>query len=61
MSVMAILGTSLYARTTRAEMIRSLDIIFKHYYDDVAVSGREYRYIESSGIGSNLVGHCLLP
>ena len=30
-------------------------------YDDVAVSGREYRYIESSGIGSNLVGHRLLP
>lgn len=30
-SVMAILGTSLFVGTTRAEIIRSLDIIFKQY------------------------------
>jgi len=52
---MAILGTSLFAITTRGEIIRSLDIIFNHYYDDMAVSGLQYRNIESSGIGSNLV------
>jgi hypothetical protein len=58
---MAILGTSLFAITTRGEIIRSLDIIFNHYYDDMAVSGLQYRNIESSGIGSNLVGHRLAP